>query len=1009
MKMSSITQVVALVLGAAVSSSLALDPWNCDFTKSLDSRYWTSSIVGNSDFAYTTTENGLRVAGADGGGGFQAARLLLNLDNFGGGLTDFDAVVTFEGAIFTDSWRHQVQMEFSFPNANQYIAVVKNQSNIHVWRDPPASEAGNTATSANSGTMRVVRSGTTISAYWDHSSTPFWSGNYSSSPLNYFALALNKNSTSAATAVTWKSFSITPAPVIAPPVITFISNTTIGTANTAYEGQQIVVDACTLTVDGPHAFASVLVRNGGVLTHSPAPNGEPGNRLNLTIAGDFTVDATSQIDLTGRGYRQQTGPGNGYEGGSGAGYGGEGGASRSGATPGVAYGSMVGPLDPGSGGGSAGYGGVQGGTGGGAMKLVVTGALTIDGAFSANGSNGGATDSYGQSQGGGGSGGSIWINAGTLAGSGSITANGGSSPGTYAGIYGGGGGGGRLALYYTSNSFIGTLAAKGGTGAANGGAGTIYRRGIADAHGQLLVSNGGTSAGWTPLTNDTPCDAVIAAGALVYTPGPVTLSGLAIRSGGIVSHKELVTLGVNLTVLGDAVIDAGAVINTDGKGYCQQSGPGAGYEGGSGAGYGGAGGRSKNAAAAGMVYGSQEEPVALGSGGGSAGYGGVQGGLGGGVVKLVVAGTLTIDGLISANGTDGGINYSYSDSQGGGGAGGSIWLVADYLAGVGSITAIGGLAPGTWPVGEYRGRFGGGGGGGRIAIYQHGGSGALSTTVSTAGGIGYVAGQTGTVYLSPDMPPMVVISLSPTGTLKQAVGSADVVFNQVVRSASFTPADVIITTPSGQIPINDITVTPLAAAGFRISFPPQATVGTYQIQVGPQVENLYGGEMAAVYSGGFTIANPVISGFVRRADGSPMANVPLSTNSGLTTNSNGEGAFSLAVPPAWSGTLTPAMPGWVFTPAGRSYVDLTTNAADANFSMDLAHPPILTLTRTSDMLNFRWPSAVGLNYQLQSSTSLLPESWADVGTPAPGTGGQLATILPSGSESAQFFRLKIDD
>ena len=1001
--------MAALVIGAAVSSSLASEPWNCDFTKSLDSRYWTPTIVGNSDFTYTTTEHGLRVAGAAGGGGFQAARLLLNLDNFAGGLTDFDAVVTFEGAVFTENWRHQVQMEFSFPNTGQYIAVVKNQSNVHVWRDPPASEAGNSATSATAGTMRVVRSGATIAAYWDNSATPFWSENYGTSPLNYFALALNQNSTSAASAVTWKTFSIAPSPIIAPALTIFTTDTSIGTANTTYEGQQIVVDACTLTVDGPHAFANVLVRNGGVLTHSPAPNGEPDNRLDLTIAGDITVDATSRIDLAGRGYRQQAGPGNGYEGGSGAAYGGEGGSSRGGAAPGVAYGSMVGPLGPGSGGGSAGYGGVQGGAGGGVMKLVVTGVLTINGVLSANGINGGVNESYNQSQGGGGSGGSIWISAGALAGSGAVTANGGSSPGTSAGIYGGGGGGGRLALYYTSNAFAGTLAATGGTGAANGGAGTIYRQGSSDAHGSLLVSNGVVSAGWTPLTSYTPYDAVMAAGALVYTPGPVTLSGLAIQAGGIVSHKDAVALGVNLTVLGDALIDAGAMINTDGKGCRQQSGPGAGYEGGSGAGYGGAGGRSKNASAAGMMYGSQEEPVALGSGGGSAGYGGVQGGLGGGVVKLVVAGTLTIDGLISANGTDGGINYSYSDSQGGGGSGGSIWLIADHVAGAGSITANGGIAPGTWPVGEYRGRFGGGGGGGRIAIYQHGGSGAPSTSVSTAGGIGYVAGQAGTIYLPTAMPPMEGISLSPTGTLKQAVSSVDVAFNQAVRSESFTPADVFITTPSGSIPTADITVTPLSAAGFSITFPPQTTVGSYQIQIGPHLENLYGQEMAAAYTGGFTIANPVISGFVRMADGTPVANVQLSTDSGLITSSNGEGAYSLAVPPAWSGTLTPAMAGWVFTPASRSYANLTADAGAVNFTMDLAQTAVLTLTRTNDTLYFGWPSAVGLNYQLQSSTSLLPDSWTNEGVPFAGTGAQLTTNLLIGTEPEKFYRLRIDN
>jgi len=52
--------------------------------------------------------------------------------------------------------------------------------------------------------------------------------------------------------------------------------------------------------------------------------------------------------------------------------------------------------------------------------------------------------------------------------------------------------------------------------------------------------------------------------------------------------------------------------------------------------------------------------------------------------------------------------------------------------------------------------------------------------------------------------------------------------------------------------------------------------------------------------------------------------------------------------------------------------------------------------------------AVGLNYQLQSSPSLLPDSWTDVSSPIPGTGTQLTTNLPIGPEPEKFFRLRLD-
>ena len=65
------------------------------------------------------------------------------------------------------------------------------------------------------------------------------------------------------------------------------------------------------------------------------------------------------------------------------------------------------------------------------------------------------------------------------------------------------------------------------------------------------------------------------------------------------------------------------------------------------------------------------------------GYGNIPGGAGGGLIRLAVSGTLTINGVISANGVNGGVNDYYDQSQGGGGSGGSIWLTADTLAGTG--------------------------------------------------------------------------------------------------------------------------------------------------------------------------------------------------------------------------------------------------------------------------------------------------------------------------------------
>lgn len=81
-------------------------------------------------------------------------------------------------------------------------------------------------------------------------------------------------------------------------------------------------------------------------------------------------------------------------------------------------------------------------------------------------------------------------------------------------------------------------------------------------------------------------------------------------------------------------------------------------------------------------------------------------GAGGGRISLNVTYLLEIDGLVTADAADG-------LSQGGGGSGGSVWIVCKILKGYGKITANGGGSPADARYGYH----GGGGSGGRMAIY----------------------------------------------------------------------------------------------------------------------------------------------------------------------------------------------------------------------------------------------------------------------------------------------------
>ena len=164
-------------------------------------------------------------------------------------------------------------------------------------------------------------------------------------------------------------------------------------------------------------------------------------RVDLHVAGDLTVDATSAITADFCGYASMTGPNFGPDGGRdaygmyfSASHGGQGfNAAWTGAYP-PAYGSVLQPFENGSG-SSVDAADVPGG---GRVKLVVDGKVRLNGVISANGS------SYNNSSHCSGAGGSVWLTAAELEGDGVIQANGG--PVYMDGV---GGAGGRVAVVLT--------------------------------------------------------------------------------------------------------------------------------------------------------------------------------------------------------------------------------------------------------------------------------------------------------------------------------------------------------------------------------------------------------------------------------------------------------------------------------------------------------------------------------------------------------------------------------
>lgn len=186
-------------------------------------------------------------------------------------------------------------------------------------------------------------------------------------------------------------------------------------------------------------------------------------------------------------------------------------------------------------------------------------------------------------------------------------------------------------------------------------------------------------------------------------------------------------------------------INVEGKGFQRFSGDGkpcCNERQTGGASHGGIGGNGNSGtygAGSTTIYGSETAPVTYGSGGGYDNGAGT-GSDGGGAVRLTVNGTLTVNGSINANGE---IAYEWSIYSAGAASGGSIWLDVGTLEGTGSVTANGGDGGINY---SYESAAGGGG---RIAIYYDTDSNDFSALSADAGALvnGTTAAGDGTLYL----------------------------------------------------------------------------------------------------------------------------------------------------------------------------------------------------------------------------------------------------------------------
>jgi hypothetical protein len=529
--------------------------------------------------------------------------------------------------------------------------------------------------------------------------------------------------------------------------------------------------------------------------------------------------------------------------------------------------------------------------------------------------------------------------------------------------------------------FTGSMLACGGAGFEAGGAGTVYLKANTQTPDQLTLNNCGASGEITPLSQTFGFaeKLVIGDGAIGQMQGTIPiLSNLIVLNGGTLTGSAT-DAGLYLAVKGDVSIDAGGVMHVDGRGYVLNKGPGAGgtiLSEGAGGGYGGDGGASASGAPGGAVYGSNSQPIDRGSGGGFGSGPLGLGSEGGGALRLIVSGHLAVDGLLSANGNDG------LQDDSGGGAGGSLWVTAKNLTGAGMISAVGGA-------GELFN--GGGGGGGRVAIYAA--QNYFAGQFSVVGGSGTFPGETGTIFTSSSLPGFNVTAQSPTGLISSTINQLTLDFSGPVDPASLGVTSSTLVTPNGIVPSAAMILSAIGPSKVKVSFPRQNVPGDYRVQFGPGITDLLGQPLSQVYTGAFTMAIPVLAGTVRDTNGAPVAGVTLqqTTDPLLSTMTDANGAYRLGVDTGWSGTLTPAMAGFMFVPGSRAYSGVTGNISNEDYVRVKTIAPFMAGSLQGNNLALNWYGLAGVSYQTYYSTNLV--DWQILAGPIAGTNGPAGIII----------------
>jgi len=450
---------------------------------------------------------------------------------------------------------------------------------------------------------------------------------------------------------------------------------------------------------------NIVINNGtakiygsfvGNSTDSPGYNLTDGGEGQhwRSLNGNITIGENATLDGNGLGFPEDVGPGI-VTGGSGGSHGGKGAFGGGGPGPSEnLYGNASAPTSLGSGGPDK--------PGGSAIKLEANEAIVLHGKIKTLGDCGTNQNC--------GAGGSIWLIAKNISGSGDIDASGGDLSGAR------GGGGGRIRLEY--GSFLelsGTISVSGGH--------HINGPGL---HGSLTFTNNTWPGDWNLTGSIGLLGGDFGDGEVIQVLGDFNTNDYNITVYGDCFYDitNPVTCfnttadgkGVWINASGNITISAASILDGVELGFPAGAGPG--FLSSGGGSYGGKGGGTSA-----QTYGNETAPTSLGSGGSD--Y------QGGSAFRLESSDKIIVDGKINMQ--------AIFHTNGRVGSGGSIWLKATNISGVGFLNATGGSATTYY-----------GGGGGRIALTSSDVI-EFSGVIENQGGIdtnGPDHGSGGTVYIN---------------------------------------------------------------------------------------------------------------------------------------------------------------------------------------------------------------------------------------------------------------------